>query len=116
MDPSVLVSMIVNAAILLLLSLIPISLMIAILRYRLWGIDLLINRTLVYVPLTAILAGIFAACISLSQKLSAALTGQQSDAATVLTTLIVVAAFDPLKHGLQQLVDKRFKETPDAAE
>ncbi len=86
----------------------------ATLRYRLWDIDLLINRTLVYVPLTAILAGIFAASITLSQKLSAAITGQSSDAATVLTTLVVVAAFTPIKERLQGLVDRRFREAPDA--
>ncbi len=91
----------------------PVAIGIAILEYRLYDIDLLINRTLVYVPLTGLLAGIFAASITLSQKLFVALTGQQSDAATVLTTLIVVAAFDPLKNGMQHLVDKRFKEVPD---
>lgn len=89
--------------------LIPAAVGIAILRYRLYDIDLLINRTLVYVPLTAILAGIFAASIALSQKFFVAMTGATSDAATVLTTLIVVAAFEPLKTGLQHVVDKRFK-------
>lgn len=97
----------------LIISLIPISLLIAVLRYRLYDIDLLINRTLVYLPLTGILAGIFAASISVTQKLFIAFTGQSSDAGTVLTTLIVVAAIDPLKAGLQQLVDRRFKEAPD---
>lgn len=111
--PSVLVNMVVNAVFILLLSLIPVSLMIAILRYRLWEIDLLINRTLVYVPLTAILAGIFAATITLTQKLFIALTGQSSEAATVLTTLVVVAAFDPLKTGLQHFVDRHFKDVGD---
>jgi hypothetical protein len=90
--------------------LIPLSILIAVLRFRLYEIDLLINRTLVYVPLTAILAGIFAASITLSQKLFIAITGATSDAATVLTTLIVVATFDPLKTGLQHLVDRRFKQ------
>jgi hypothetical protein len=85
----------------------------ATLRYRLWDIDLLINRTLVYVPLTAILAGVFAGGINLSQKVFIALTGQTSDFATALTTLLVVAAFDPLKNGLQRLVERRFKEAPD---
>lgn len=93
---------------------IPVSVGIAILRYRLWDIDILIRRTLVYVPLTAILAGIFAASISITQRFFVSLTGQQSDAATVLTTLIVVAAFDPIKAWLQRTVDRRFKELPDA--
>jgi hypothetical protein len=85
----------------------------ATLRYRLWEIDVIINRTLVYVPLTALLAGIFAASISATQKLFVAFTGQESDAATVLTTLIVVVAFTPIKDGLQNIVNRRFKEVPD---
>lgn len=96
--------------------LIPIAIGIAILKYRLYEIDLLINRTLVYAPLTAVLAGIFAASITLSQKLFVAVTGAQSDAATVLTTLIVVAAVEPVKSGLQRLVDSRFKEPSNSGE
>lgn len=94
---------------------IPIAAGISILKYHLYDIDVLINRTLVYVPLTAILAGLFAASISLTQKLFVSLTGQTSDAATVLTTLIVVAAFDPIKSRLQKVVDRRFKEAPETA-
>lgn len=101
-------------AVYLAMLLMPLSFAFAILRSRLWDIDLIINRTLVYVPLTAILAGLFAAVITLSQKLSIAFTGEQSDLATVLTTLIVVATFTPVKDRLQQLVDKRFKEPPVA--
>ncbi len=97
------------------ISLIPIAAGIAILKYGLYEIDILINRTLVYVPLTAILAGLYAGTITLSQRIFVALTGQQSDGATVLTTLVVVAAFTPVKDGLQARVDKRFKETPDPA-
>lgn len=114
--PSVIVGMVSNAAFRILLALIPISLMIAILRYRLWEIDLLINRTLVYVPLTALLAGIFAASVTLTQKFFVAVTGQASDAAIVITTLVVVAAFEPLKRGLQHIVDRRFKEAPDTVQ
>lgn len=90
-------------------ALMPVAVGIAILKYRLYEIDLLINRTLVYVPLTAILAGTFAASITLTQKLFIMFTGQSSEAATVLTTLIVVAVFEPVKTQLQHLVDKRFK-------
>jgi hypothetical protein len=88
----------------------PIAIGIAILRYHLWDIDIIIRRTLVYLPLTAILAGVFAASIKLLQALFSPLSGQQSGAATALTTLIVVAAFDPIKGWLQRLVDARFKE------
>lgn len=93
----------------------PVSVGVAILKYRLYDIDLLINRTLVYLPLTGVLAGIFAATITISQKLFLAITGQTSEAATVLTTLVVVAAFTPIKDRLQTVVDKRFKEAPDPA-
>jgi hypothetical protein len=91
----------------------PVAAGIAILKYRLYDIDLLVNRTLVYVPLTAILAGVYSACIALLQKAFVAATGQQSDAAVVLTTLILVSSFTPIKNGLQSVVDRRFKEAPD---
>ncbi len=89
----------------------PLSIGVAILRYHLYDIDIIIRRTLVYVPLTAILAGVFAASIRVTQTIFSGLTGSQSQAATVLTTLIVVAVFDPLKGWLQRVVDARFKET-----
>jgi hypothetical protein len=97
----------------LALMLIPIAIAIAILRHNVWGIDLIIRRTLVYVPLTAVLAGVFAASSKVLQTFFAALTGSQSQAATVLTTLIIVAAFEPIKRWLQKIVDARFKEAPD---
>ena len=93
----------------------PIVVAIAILRYRLWDIDIIIRRTLVYLPLTAILAGVFAASIRLLQTFFMPLSGEQSAAATAMTTLIVVAAFDPIKGWLQRLVDARFKEVSDPA-
>ncbi len=92
-----------------------ISFGVAVLRHRLFDIDLIINRTLVYVPLTAMIAGIFAASILLSQRLFVALTGQRSDVATAFATLITVTAFEPLKTRLQAFVDKRFKEAPNPA-
>lgn len=89
----------------------PLAIAFAILKYRLWDIDIIIRRTLVYLPLTAILAGVFSASIKLTQTVIGALTGAgNSEAATVLTTLIVVAAFDPVKGGIQKIVDARFKE------
>ena len=92
----------------------PIVIAVAILKYRLWDIDLIIRRTLVYVPLTAILTGLFAASIKLTQMFLTAVEGQQSETATVLTTLIVVAAFDPLKGWLQRRVDALFKFGQDS--
>ena len=91
----------------------PIAIGIAILRYRLWDIDIIIRRTLVYLPLTAILAGVFAASIRLLQAFFISLSGQESGIATGLTTLFVVAIFEPIKRWLQKIVDARFKEIPD---
>jgi hypothetical protein len=87
---------------------------IAILRYRLYEIDLIINRTLVYGALSAILAGVYAASITLSQRIFMALTGDRSDAAIVLTTLILAATFTPMKTRLQTIVDRRVKPVPAA--
>lgn len=94
---------------------IPVATAIAILKYRLYEIDLLINRTLVYGPLTAILAGAYIASIQLFRVLFVTLTGQSSDAAIVLTTLVVAAAFTPVKNRLQAFVDTYFKELRDPA-
>lgn len=96
------------------LILFPVTIAISIFWHRLWDIDLLISRTLVYGSLTAILAGVYTACITLFQKLFVAMTGQQSDAAVVLSTLIIVAGFTPLKEQLQGRIDKGRKETSDA--
>ncbi len=99
-----------NAAVLyLLLLVIPISIAFAILRYRLWDIDLIINRTLVYIPLTAIVAGLYSASITLFQKIFIATTGSKSDTALVLSSFLLATTFTPIKNGLQTVVDKRFK-------
>jgi len=95
------------------LILFPLSTGLAIFRYRLWQIDTFVNRTIVYGLLTAILAGLYTASIGLSQRIFVAVTGNKSDAAIVLTTLIVASAFTPLKTHLQGFVDKQFKEQPD---
>jgi hypothetical protein len=97
------------------LSIVPGCLTIAILRYRLYEIDIIINRALVYGGLTAILAGLYAASISLFQRTFVALTGNKSDAAIVLTTLILASVFTPLRTRLQAAVDRRFKDIHDSA-
>ena len=94
-------------------ALLPVAIGVAILRYRLYDIDLIINRTIVYGLLTAILAGSYAAIVGLMQRFFVALTGSGSDAAVVVTTLVVVSLFSPVKNRLQSLVDRRFKETGD---
>lgn len=99
----------------LALMLVPLTMTISILRYHLWQIDVLVNRTLVYLPLTAILAGILAGSMSLAQGFFQALTGQGSGFATALATLVIVALFEPLKKLLQEFVDRHFKEAGDPA-
>lgn len=98
-----------QTVLILVFMLIPITIGIAVLHSHLYDIDILINRTLVYVVVTASLAGLFAVSSDLSRRFFLALTGQQSDAATVLSTLIVVAAFDPVRKWVQEFVDERLK-------
>jgi len=87
----------------------PIAAAIAITRYRLYNIDSLINRALVYIPLTGILGGLYAAGVALFQRIFVTLTGDKSDAAIVLATLVLASLFTPIKNSLQSFVDKRFK-------
>ncbi len=91
---------------------IPLSVGIAVLRYHLWNVDVVISRTLVYVPLTAIVAGMYVASITLGQRLLTAHTGQQSDLAVVLITLLVTSLVQPINVYAQRFVDRRFKESP----
>jgi len=95
---------------------VPASILVAVMRYRLYEIDTIINRAIVYGLLTAILAGGSAAAIGLGQRLFSGAVGPGSDATIVLTTLLVVTAFNPIKTRLQAVVDRRFKEVhgPDA--
>jgi hypothetical protein len=93
---------------------VPVAFTYAVLRYRLYDIDLIINRTLVYVPLTAILAGVYTASVILFRSLIVSLTGETSDAALVLSTLIIVAIISPLKDLLQNAVDQRFRHASRA--
>ena len=87
----------------------PIAIGVAISRYRLYDIDLIINRAIVYGSLTALLAGVFTAGVGLAQRLFVAFTGESSDAALVLATLVVATLYAPLRKRLEALVDKRFK-------
>ncbi|HEX2349254.1 MAG TPA: hypothetical protein VHI51_12555 [Ktedonobacterales bacterium] len=94
----------------LLLAFSPITFFIAIQRYRLYDIDAIINRALVYGSLTVALVGVYAACVLGAQKIIAALTGDVGAEPVVIvaTTLLVAALFRPLRAGLQALVDRRF--------
>jgi fumarate reductase subunit D len=86
----------------------PLSVGIAIVRYRLYEIDLIINRTLVYGPLTATLVALYFGLIVVLQSIFVAITGQQSTLAVVASTLLIAALFTPLKRRIQSLIDRRF--------
>lgn len=88
--------------------LIPASVAIAILRYRLWDIDVLINRALVYGSLTVTTATLYIGAVIALQALFRALVGQQSDLAIAVATLAVAALFNPWRHRLQSFIDRRF--------
>jgi hypothetical protein len=86
----------------------PTSIGIAVLKYRLYDIDLIVNRALVYGPLTATLAAIYFGGIVVLQRVFVALTGQESTLAVVASTLAIAALFNPLRRRVQALVDRHF--------
>jgi hypothetical protein len=86
----------------------PIAIGIAILRYRLYEIDTLINRTLVYGTLTAALVALYFGVIVVFQRMFVLLTGQQSTLAVVASTLLIAALFNPLRRRIQSFIDRRF--------
>jgi hypothetical protein len=96
------------------LLLVPISVGIAVTRYRLYEIDHLISRTLVYVPLTALLAGLYAAVVTLLQRVFQTVTGDRSDAAIIISTLILASVFTPIRKWLEGIVERRYKPTASA--
>ncbi len=101
------------AAALLSACLLPIAAAIAILRHRLYDIDLILKRAFVYIPLTGILGGLYAAGVALFQRIFQAVTGDTSDAAVVITTLVMAGMFTPIRNSIQTFVDRHFK--PDLA-
>jgi MFS family permease len=89
-------------------TLVPIAVGVAILRYRLYEIDILINRALVYGSLTALLALVYAGGVVGLQAALRALSGQESTLAIVASTLAIAALFGPLRRRVQRFVDRRF--------
>jgi len=88
--------------------LVPLSISVAVLRSRLFDIDLLINRTLVYGSLTATLVAAYFGGIVLLQRVFVILTGERSTLAVVASTLVIAVLFNPLRRRIQAFVDRRF--------
>jgi hypothetical protein len=87
---------------------IPIAIGIAILRYRLYDIDIIIRKTLIYSILTGILALIYFGGVVLAQQVLRAATGEAPDITIVLSTLLIAALFRPLRRRIQNIIDRRF--------
>jgi hypothetical protein len=95
---------------------VPFAAGVAIMRYRLYEIDLVINRTLVYAALTATLVLVYVGSAVLLQSIFRALTGQESQLAIVASTLVIAALFQPLRRRVQEFIDRRlYRKKYDAA-
>jgi len=94
----------------------PIAVLQAITRHRLYDIDTIIGRTFAYGALTAILAGLYAASVRLFNAVFVLFTGQTDETALVLSTLVLATTFTPIKSRLELVAARRFKPSVPEAE
>jgi hypothetical protein len=91
------------------LTFVPLTLTVAVLRYRLWDIDFVIRRTLTYGLLTTLMALVYLGAVVVLQGIFTVIGGQQrSELVTVLSTLTIAALFVPLRNRVQKFIDHRF--------
>jgi hypothetical protein len=100
----------IEYAALLSITSVPIAIGVAVLKYRLYDIDLIINRTLVYGSLTGTLALVYFGGVTVTQALFRTITGQQQlpQLVVVASTLLIAALFNPLRRSIQSFIDRRF--------
>ena len=109
-DPQPILYALIPNLLLMSYALIPTAIGFAVLKYRLYDIDIIINRALVYGPLTVSLAAVYFGSVVATQAVFRALTGQeqQPQLAVVVSTLAIAALFGPLRRRIQNIIDRRF--------